>query len=228
MDFEAKRVQDLFKDETKSELKEGITTRDINSIAGMTPLNRSDLQNDLQLAYRLIYDKTVNQESTQARMPNIPTTNISSNPIQMNVPMVENNMQQQSKENPGEQFMDMYKKIQEEKKVAGEVAETPSKGNYYDNKIKELENLILEKDKEIESLKKDKETLMNQQYDLENEHIEKYKKLNEKYEDLKDSKESTGNSSELESYLKETIARLESKQSILLQENGKLKGMLGL
>ena len=104
----------------------------------------------------------------------------------------------------------------------------PQLSSYQDyvNRIKELENLNIEKDKEIELLKNEKEELLNQQYELENNHLEKYKELNNKYEDLQKEVSSTDDS--LVDYLKQVNERLEQKQSLLLQEIGKLKGMLGI
>lgn len=243
IDFDAKRVQDLFKDEEKSELKEGITTRDINSIASMTPLNRQDLQEDLQRAYKLIYDKNTSEMGKISEMPKLPSSNmnITSQPTLGAVPSVAQTIQQQQqqptdKKPMAEQFMDMYNKIKEEKvenkptnpTSTPTVQQQPPLSSYQDyvNRIKELENLNIEKDKEIELLKNEKEELLNQQYELENKHLEKYKELNNKYEDLQKEVSSTGDS--LVDYLKQVNERLEQKQSLLLQEIGKLKGMLGI
>lgn len=246
IDFDAKRVQDLFKDEEKSELKEGITTRDINSIASMTPLNRQDLQEDLQRAYKLIYDKNASEMGKISEMPKLPSSNmnITSQPTLGAVPSVAQTIQQQQQQQQqptdkkpmAEQFMDMYNKIKEEKvenkptnpTSTPTVQQQPQLSSYQDyvNRIKELENLNIEKDKEIELLKNEKEELLNQQYELENKHLEKYKELNNKYEDLQKEVSSTGDS--LVDYLKQVNERLEQKQSLLLQEIGKLKGMLGI
>ena len=246
IDFDAKRVQDLFKDEEKGELKEGITTRDINSIASMTPLNRQDLQEDLQRAYKLIYDKNISEVGKISEMPKLPSSNmnITSQPTLGAVPSVAQAIQQQQQQQQqptdkkpvAEQFMDMYNKIKEEKvenkstnpTSTPTVQQQPQLSSYQDyvNRIKELENLNIEKDKEIELLKNEKEELLNQQYELENKHLEKYKELNNKYEDLQKEVSSTGDS--LVDYLKQVNERLEQKQSLLLQEIGKLKGMLGI
>lgn len=246
IDFDAKRVQDLFKDEEKGELKEGITTRDINSIASMTPLNRQDLQEDLQRAYKLIYDKNISEVGKISEMPKLPSSNmnITSQPTLGAVPSVAQTIQQQQQQQQqptdkkpvAEQFMDMYNKIKEEKvenkptnpTSTPTVQQQPQLSSYQDyvNRIKELENLNIEKDKEIELLKNEKEELLNQQYELENNHLEKYKELNNKYEDLQKEVSSTGDS--LVDYLKQVNERLEQKQSLLLQEIGKLKGMLGI
>ena len=242
IDFDAKRVQDLFKDEEKGELKEGITTRDINSIASMTPLNRQDLQEDLQRAYKLIYDKNISEVGKISEMPKLPSSNmnITSQPTLGAVPSVAQAIQQQQqptdKKPMAEQFMDMYNKIKDEKvenkptnpTSTPTVQQQPQLSSYQDyvNRIKELENLNIEKDKEIELLKNEKEELLNQQYELENKHLEKYKELNNKYEDLQKEVSSTGDS--LVDYLKQVNERLEQKQSLLLQEIGKLKGMLGI
>ena len=246
IDFDAKRVQDLFKDEEKGELKEGITTRDINSIASMTPLNRQDLQEDLQRAYKLIYDKNISEVGKISEMPKLPSSNmnITSQPTLGAVPSVAQTIQQQQQQQQqptdkkpvAEQFMDMYNKIKEEKvenkstnpTSTPTVQQQPQLSSYQDyvNRIKELENLNIEKDKEIELLKNEKEELLNQQYELENKHLEKYKELNNKYEDLQKEVSSTGDS--LVDYLKQVNERLEQKQSLLLQEIGKLKGMLGI
>ena len=246
IDFDAKRVQDLFKDEEKGELKEGITTRDINSIASMTPLNRQDLQEDLQRAYKLIYDKNTSEIGKISEMPKLPSSNmnITSQPTLGAVPSVAQTIQQQQQQQQqptdkkpmAEQFMDMYNKIKEEKvenkptnpTSTPTVQQQPQLSSYQDyvNRIKELENLNIEKDKEIELLKNEKEELLNQQYELENNHLEKYKELNNKYEDLQKEVSSTGDS--LVDYLKQVNERLEQKQSLLLQEIGKLKGMLGI
>lgn len=246
IDFDAKRVQDLFKDEEKGELKEGITTRDINSIASMTPLNRQDLQEDLQRAYKLIYDKNISEVGKISEMPKLPSSNmnITSQPTLGAVPPVAQAIQQQQQQQQqptdkkpvAEQFMDMYNKIKEEKvenkstnpTSTPTVQQQPQLSSYQDyvNRIKELENLNIEKDKEIELLKNEKEELLNQQYELENKHLEKYKELNNKYEDLQKEVSSTGDS--LVDYLKQVNERLEQKQSLLLQEIGKLKGMLGI
>lgn len=243
IDFDAKRVQDLFKDEEKSELKEGITTRDINSIASMTPLNRQDLQEDLQRAYKLIYDKNTSEVGKISEMPKLPSSNmnITSQPTLGAVPSVAQAIQQQQQQPTDkkpitEQFMDMYNKIKEEKAEnkptnptsTPTVQQQPQLSSYQDyvNRIKELENLNIEKDKEIELLKNEKEELLNQQYELENKHLEKYKELNNKYEDLQKEVSSTDDS--LVDYLKQVNERLEQKQSLLLQEIGKLKGMLGI
>ena len=243
IDFDAKRVQDLFKDEEKGELKEGITTRDINSIASMTPLNRQDLQEDLQRAYKLIYDKNISEVGKISEMPKLPSSNmnITSQPTLGAVPSVAQAIQQQQqqptdKKPVAEQFMDMYNKIKEEKvenkstnpTSTPTVQQQPQLSSYQDyvNRIKELENLNIEKDKEIELLKNEKEELLNQQYELENNHLEKYKELNNKYEDLQKEVSSTDDS--LVDYLKQVNERLEQKQSLLLQEIGKLKGMLGI
>lgn len=246
IDFDAKRVQDLFKDEEKSELKEGITTRDINSIASMTPLNRQDLQEDLQRAYKLIYDKNTSEMGKISEMPKLPSSNmnITSQPTLGAVPSVAQTIQQQQQQQQqptdkkpmAEQFMDMYNKIKEEKvenkptnpTSTPTVQQQPQLSSYQDyvNRIKELENLNIEKDKEIELLKNEKEELLNQQYELENKHLEKYKELNNKYEDLQKEVSSTDDS--LVDYLKQVNERLEQKQSLLLQEIGKLKGMLGI
>lgn len=243
IDFDAKRVQDLFKDEEKSELKEGITTRDINSIASMTPLNRQDLQEDLQRAYKLIYDKNTSEVGKIGEMPKLPSSNmnITSQPTLGAVPSVAQAIQQQQQQPTDkkpitEQFMDMYNKIKEEKAEnkptnptsTPTVQQQPQLSSYQDyvNRIKELENLNIEKDKEIELLKNEKEELLNQQYELENKHLEKYKELNNKYEDLQKEVSSTDDS--LVDYLKQVNERLEQKQSLLLQEIGKLKGMLGI
>ena len=167
IDFDAKRVQDLFKDEDKGELKEGITTRDINSIASMTPLNRQDLQEDLQRAYKLIYDKNTSEVGKISEMPKLPSSNmnITSQPTLGAVPSVEQAIQQHQQQptdkNPiTEQFMDMYNKIKEEKAEnkptnptsTPTVQQQPQLASYQDyvNRIKELENLNIEKDKEIE------------------------------------------------------------------------------
>ena len=246
IDFDAKRVQDLFKDEEKGELKEGITTRDINSIASMTPLNRQDLQEDLQRAYKLIYDKNTSEIGKISEMPKLPSSNmnITSQPTLGAVPSVAQTIQQQQQQQQqptdkkpvAEQFMDMYNKIKEEKvenkstnpTSTPTVQQQPQLSSYQDyvNRIKELENLNIEKDKEIELLKNEKEELLNQQYELENNHLEKYKELNNKYEDLQKEVSSTDDS--LVDYLKQVNERLEQKQSLLLQEIGKLKGMLGI
>ena len=244
IDFDAKRVQDLFKDEEKGELKEGITTRDINSIASMTPLNRQDLQEDLQRAYKLIYDKNISEVGKISEMPKLPSSNmnITSQPTLGAVPSVAQAIQQQQQQQPtdkkpmAEQFMDMYNKIKDEKvenkptnpTSTPTVQQQPQLSSYQDyvNRIKELENLNIEKDKEIELLKNEKEELLNQQYELENNHLEKYKELNNKYEDLQKEVSSTDDS--LVDYLKQVNERLEQKQSLLLQEIGKLKGMLGI
>ena len=246
IDFDAKRVQDLFKDEEKGELKEGITTRDINSIASMTPLNRQDLQEDLQRAYKLIYDKNISEVGKISEMPKLPSSNmnITSQPTLGAVPSVAQAIQQQQQQQQqptdkkpvAEQFMDMYNKIKEEKvenkptnpTSTPTVQQQPQLSSYQDyvNRIKELENLNIEKDKEIELLKNEKEELLNQQYELENNHLEKYKELNNKYEDLQKEVSSTDDS--LVDYLKQVNERLEQKQSLLLQEIGKLKGMLGI
>ena len=243
IDFDAKRVQDLFKDEEKSELKEGITTRDINSIASMTPLNRQDLQEDLQRAYKLIYDKNTSEVEKISEMPKLPSSNmnITSQPTLGAVPSVAQAIQQHQQQPTDkkpitEQFMDMYNKIKEEKAEnkptnptsTPTVQQQPQLSSYQDyvNRIKELENLNIEKDKEIELLKNEKEELLNQQYELENKHLEKYKELNNKYEDLQKEVSSTDDS--LVDYLKQVNERLEQKQSLLLQEIGKLKGMLGI
>ena len=246
IDFDAKRVQDLFKDEEKGELKEGITTRDINSIASMTPLNRQDLQEDLQRAYKLIYDKNISEVGKISEMPKLPSSNmnITSQPTLGAVPSVAQTIQQQQQQQQqptdkkpmAEQFMDMYNKIKDEKvenkptnpTSTPTVQQQPQLSSYQDyvNRIKELENLNIEKDKEIELLKNEKEELLNQQYELENNHLEKYKELNNKYEDLQKEVSSTGDS--LVDYLKQVNERLEQKQSLLLQEIGKLKGMLGI
>ena len=246
IDFDAKRVQDLFKDEEKGELKEGITTRDINSIASMTPLNRQDLQEDLQRAYKLIYDKNISEVGKISEMPKLPSSNmnITSQPTLGAVPSVAQAIQQQQQQQQqptdkkpvAEQFMDMYNKIKDEKvenkptnpTSTPTVQQQPQLSSYQDyvNRIKELENLNIEKDKEIELLKNEKEELLNQQYELENNHLEKYKELNNKYEDLQKEVSSTDDS--LVDYLKQVNERLEQKQSLLLQEIGKLKGMLGI
>ena len=246
IDFDAKRVQDLFKDEEKGELKEGITTRDINSIASMTPLNRQDLQEDLQRAYKLIYDKNISEVGKISEMPKLPSSNmnITSQPTLGAVPSVAQAIQQQQQQQQqptdkkpvAEQFMDMYNKIKEGKvenkstnpTSTPTVQQQPQLSSYQDyvNRIKELENLNIEKDKEIELLKNEKEELLNQQYELENNHLEKYKELNNKYEDLQKEVSSTDDS--LVDYLKQVNERLEQKQSLLLQEIGKLKGMLGI
>lgn len=239
IDFDAKRVQDLFKDEEKGELKEGITTRDINSIASMTPLNRQDLQEDLQRAYKLIYDKNISEVGKISEMPKLPSSNmnITSQPTLGAVPSVAQTIQQPTDKKPmAEQFMDMYNKIKDEKvenkptnpTSTPTVQQQPQLSSYQDyvNRIKELENLNIEKDKEIELLKNEKEELLNQQYELENNHLEKYKELNNKYEDLQKEVSSTDDS--LVDYLKQVNERLEQKQSLLLQEIGKLKGMLGI
>ena len=246
IDFDAKRVQDLFKDEEKGELKEGITTRDINSIASMTPLNRQDLQEDLQRAYKLIYDKNISEVGKISEMPKLPSSNmnITSQPTLGAVPSVAQAIQQQQQQQQqptdkkpvAEQFMDMYNKIKEETvenkstnaTSTPTVQQQPQLSSYQDyvNRIKELENLNIEKDKEIELLKNEKEELLNQQYELENNHLEKYKELNNKYEDLQKEVSSTDDS--LVDYLKQVNERLEQKQSLLLQEIGKLKGMLGI
>lgn len=239
IDFDAKRVQDLFKDEEKGELKEGITTRDINSIASMTPLNRQDLQEDLQRAYKLIYDKNISEVGKISEMPKLPSSNmnITSQPTLGAVPSVAQAIQQPTDKKPmAEQFMDMYNKIKDEKvenkptnpTSTPTVQQQPQLSSYQDyvNRIKELENLNIEKDKEIELLKNEKEELLNQQYELENKHLEKYKELNNKYEDLQKEVSSTDDS--LVDYLKQVNERLEQKQSLLLQEIGKLKGMLGI
>lgn len=249
VDFEAKRVQDLFKDEEKGELKEGITTRDINSIASMTPLNRQDLQGDLQRAYKLIYDKNSSEVGKVSEMPKLPSSNmnITSQPTLGAVPSVAQAIQQQQQQqqptdkNPmAEQFMDMYNKIKEDKvenkptnpTSTPTVQQQPPLSSYQDyvNRIKELENLNIEKDKEIELLKNEKEELLNQQYELENKHLEKYKELNNKYEDLQEevSNKKSSTDDSLVDYLKQANERLEQKQSLLLQEIGKLKGMLGI
>lgn len=219
VDFEAKRVQDLFKDEERTELKEGITARDINSIASMTPIGRQDLQSDIQRAYKLVYEKNTNglnkpgdfQPMQQIQAPPTNGSQIEKNPM-------------------AEQFMNMYNKIKDIKSDSSvDGSEIPPINTQLEKDYNELQNLNKEYLNLIEELKKEKEELLNQQDEMEKEYLEKYKILNDKYEKLNNSvpNKEISDLSLLE-YLKETNERLEQKQCLLQQEIGRLKGLLGI
>lgn len=233
IDFDALRVDELFKDETRTELKEGINTRDINSVVGMTPPSRSDLHEVLQKAYKLIYNTAHDTMSKP-------------NPQSLQSPLL-----QQSTQKPVDNNFDF---TPPKKTLAEQMAETQKKDTepttpqmptpaigatapfQVENKLNELQAQIKEKDELIQTLTNERDEAINQQYELEKHHSSKYKELNEKYEDLKSESENKTSppsviediSDDLLDYLKDRVSRMEQKEAMLNQEIGKLKGMLGM
>lgn len=215
IDFDAKRVNELFKDSNMSELKEGITLRDINSVVGITPPKRVELHQQLQMAYDILANG------------NKPIVDTSTKPMKT--------LKEQMAENAANSTKAAEVPALPPLTTAPPVNH-PLINNYeLQNKIAELQAEIKGKDEVIDTLTKERDEVINQQYELEKHHVEKYKELNNKYEELKESKPNTSVPSVVENisddlmeYMRDKLVRMEQKEALLNQEIGKLKGMLGI
>lgn len=211
IDFDAKRVNELFKDSNMNELKEGITLRDINSVVGITPPKRVELHQQLQVAYDILANG--NKPKTDA------------NPAPMKT------LKEQMAENAAKKEAPALPPL-----TTAPPVNHPIINNFeLQNTIAELQTKIKEKDDLIDTLTKERDVAINQQYELEKHHVEKYKELNNKYEELKESKPTTSAPSVIENisddlmeYMRDKLVRMEQKEALLNQEIGKLKGMLGI
>ncbi len=243
-----KRIQGLFTDETKSELKPGVTVKQLSTLTGMVPLSNSELQEDLQKAHQLIYDRSmaeINKVNGEPLRTPASSTTINPLPQLTGIPSVSNmpiNQEQQQYKQPtpeegknvAAELAEMYNKVQGEKAEKKEMGESKSNTNLkpvlspqeYEAKIKKLEDLNLEKDKEIHMLKDKSDEDLNKEYEVKFDREEIKKDTNFKVETHTSSPVLSDET--LVRYLKEVIERLEQKNSWLLQENGKLKNMLGL
>lgn len=219
MGYSQEQVLDLFKDNTKQELKDGITLQDINKVANSMPNNNKKLQSDIQKAYNLICEKSKAElkKLEESRHKPAPTTTVA-NSIINDIPTVggkqettpQSNMPSaQEMKNIGEQLATMYNESQKQENKEQQKENTSTDENKtvsfqeYAKMVEEYKSQLEEKDNNIDMLK-----AYNNQMSEKN--------VKEESSDL------------LVAHLKETIRLQEQKNSYLLQEIGKLKGMLGM
>lgn len=213
MDFDAMRVNDLFKDSEKNELRAGITIRDINSISGLTPLGRNDLQELIQKAYRIAYNSY--QDEIQRITPP-PTSAEKSESEGFTYPrqtLAEQMANAKANATVGFNPMPDYEGQLREKNGI----------------IESLKKEISEANSKIEALEQEKNELVEELYKLEKHHLGRYKELNEKYESLKDNSPlPTNNNEDSGRYLRIKLSESEQREAALAQENANFKRMLGL